>query len=80
MAVFRYNEAMTSVLEIEQALVKLPRIDRTHLVKSLLRSLDKPEYVSDEEKELLERRSNEVRTGLVTSLSLDELQSRVGKV
>ncbi len=70
---------MTNILEIEQAVVKLPRVDRAHLAKSLLRSLDKQDHVSDEEKELFERRSNEMRTGLVNSLNLDELKSRVGK-
>jgi len=70
---------MISVLEIEQAIGQLSRSDRSYLAKKILISFDEPEQISEEEKELLERRSNEVKNGLVKPLSLDELKSRIGQ-
>ena len=68
---------MTDVLEIEQAIAKLPEVDRLYLAKKILQGFGAPESLSREEKELLDRRSNEVKTGQVKPLSPQELKNRL---
>ena len=61
---------------IDDAL-NLPLADRTYLTHKLIKSFDQPEVITQEEKELLDRRSKETRMDKVQSLTLQELRHRV---
>ncbi|MDF1813024.1 MAG: addiction module protein [Verrucomicrobiales bacterium] len=54
---------MTSVLEIMDHVLKLPRTDRGYLAQKLIESLDEDTELSDAEKEVLDRRSRELKDG-----------------
>ena len=68
---------MSNVLEIEQAIAELPETDRSYLAKKILGSFDRPEELSQEEKDLLDRRSAEMKSGKVQPISLEELKNRL---
>ncbi len=68
---------MSTVTELISDALDLPRTDRTYLTKKLLESLDEMEELSAEEQVTIERRSRELREGVVKGLSLDELKEVV---
>ncbi len=68
---------MTRVLEIMDDALKLPRTDRGYLAQKIIESLDQKSEISEAEKELLQRRSRELRDGTVKGLSLEGLKTKV---
>lgn len=70
---------MSTVTELISNALDLPRTDRTYLAKKLLESLDETEELSKEEQSTIERRSQELREGVVKGLSLDELKEVVSQ-
>jgi len=72
-----YGRGMSTVTELISDVLDLPRTDRTYLTKKLLESLDETEVLSKAEQNTVERRSRELREGVVKGLSLDELKKAV---
>lgn len=70
---------MATVMELMDHVLKLPRTDRGYLAQKLIESLDHDEVeeLSDDEKAMLDRRSEELKSGAVKGLSLDELKEQV---
>lgn len=68
---------MQAMAEIIEDVLKLPRTERSFLAKKLLESLDADESFSAEEMREFERRSDEVRQGTVTPLTLEQFQKEV---
>ena len=68
---------MANVTEIITDVLSLPRTDRGYLAQKLIESLDDDHDVSDDEKATLDRRSQEMKDGTVTPLTLDQLKEQV---
>lgn len=69
---------MQSVIQIEQAIAELNEADRSYLAKKILSSFDQPEQLTQQEKDLLDCRSSQMKSGKTPSISLSELKKRMG--
>ncbi len=70
---------MASVTDIINDVLSLPRTDRGYLAQKLIESLDDERDLTDDEKATLDRRSQEMKDGTVTPLTLDELKQQVSE-
>jgi len=72
--------AVSRVSEIEAAIARLPVEERGRLASMIIRGLDDdmPD-ISPEWKETLERRSQEMSSGEVMPLTIDEFRDRLHK-
>jgi len=68
---------MATVTDIIEDVLSLPRSDRGYLAQKLIESLDDERDLTDDEKTTLDRRSQEMKDGTVTPLTLDQLKGRV---
>jgi len=68
---------MTTVTEIINEVLSLPRTDRGYVAQKLIESLDDERDLTADEKATLDRRSREMKDGTVTPLTLDELKRQV---
>jgi putative addiction module component (TIGR02574 family) len=68
---------MMTVNEIMNAVLTLPRADRGYLAQKLIESLDDEQEFAEGEKAVLDRRSNEIKDGTATPLTLDQLKQQV---
>ena len=72
-----YSESMTTVSEIMDDVLTLPRTDRGYIAQKIIESLDDDTELSTEEKATLDRRSREMRDGTVKPISLEQLKQQV---
>ncbi len=68
---------MPAVTEIIQDVLNLPRAERSFIAKKLLESLESDESFSGEEMKVFQNRSQEIREGLVKTMTLEQLQQDV---
>ncbi|MDF1741139.1 MAG: addiction module protein [Verrucomicrobiales bacterium] len=68
---------MTTVTEIMNEVLSLSRADRGYLAQKLIESLDDERDLTDDERATLDRRSQEMKDGSVTPLTLDQLKQQV---
>lgn len=68
---------MPTISKIIDEALHLPRTERTYLAKKLIESLEEGESLTRDERLQLERRSQEIRSGAVQTLTLDELKESV---
>lgn len=68
---------MAAVSEIIQEVLNLPRTDRSYLAKKLIESLETDDAFTAEEIEIFNRRSREIRDGMVDPITLEQLQRNV---
>jgi len=68
---------MPTVTDIIDDVLSLPRTDRGYLAQKLIESLDDERDLTDDEKATLDRRSQEIKDGTVTALTLDQLKQQV---
>ncbi len=67
---------MSTITEIIDVALNLPRTDRGYIAKKLIESLNQDD-LSDQQKEVIEQRSREVREGNVKPLSREEAKQQV---
>jgi putative addiction module component (TIGR02574 family) len=70
---------LITVTEIINDVLSLPRADRGYLAQKLIESLDDERDLTDDEKATLDRRSQEMKDGTVTPLTLDQLKKQVSE-
>ncbi len=68
---------MPTVTEIMAQVLKLPRSDRGYLAQKIIESLDAEGDLPDAEKEMLDRRSRQLKDGTVTGITFDQLQEKL---
>jgi len=68
---------MSTLTDLINDALHLPRTDRGYLAQKLIESLDDENEPSDDEKAILDRRSKAMKAGTVTPLTLDQLKERV---
>jgi hypothetical protein len=68
---------MSATSEMIRDVLSLPRPERSFLARKLIESLEADESFTAEELRSFEKRSQEIRDGVVTPLSLGELRQKV---
>jgi len=74
-----HNTPMSTVTEIMDNVLDLPRADRSYLVKKLLESLEVTDSLTVNQQNMIDRRSSEMVNGKVKPLSMEQLKQEVAK-
>ena len=74
-----HNTPMSTVTEIMDNVLDLPRVDRSYLVKKLLESLEVTDSLTVNQRSMIDRRSSEMAKGKVKPLSMEQLKQEVAK-
>jgi putative addiction module component (TIGR02574 family) len=70
---------MATVIEMMDNVLELPRADRSYLAKKLLESLDRTDSLTENQRNMIDRRSVEMKNGKINPLSMEQLQQEVAK-
>ena len=70
---------MATVMEMMDNVLELPRADRSYLAKKLLESLDRTDSLTENQRNMIDRRSVEMKNGQINPLSMEQLQQEVAK-
>lgn len=70
---------MATVIEMMDSVLELPRADRSYLAKKLLESLDRTDSLTENQRNMIDRRSVEMKNGKISPLSMEQLQQEVAK-
>ncbi len=70
---------MATVIEMMDNVLELPRADRSYLAKKLLESLDRTDSLTENQRNMIDRRSVELKNGKITPLNMEQLQEEVAK-